>query len=55
MITAYKTVKALSCAKCSKMFDNTMSVPTARRSQTVVKDTESSEIEWRAFHEGCLE
>ncbi|KAF2712322.1 hypothetical protein K504DRAFT_372705 [Pleomassaria siparia CBS 279.74] len=55
MIAAYKTIKASSCAKCSKLIDNAALTPTARRSKQVAGANETQETIWEAFHEGCLD
>ncbi|KAF2660531.1 hypothetical protein K491DRAFT_589145 [Lophiostoma macrostomum CBS 122681] len=55
MIAAYKTVKGTTCAKCSKMLDQSVQMPTARRSKQVTADDGSQQVKWEPFHEGCIE
>ena len=55
MIAAYKTVKGISCDKCSKMLDSAALTPTARRSKQVATADESLDTVWVALHESCLE
>ncbi|KAF2828356.1 hypothetical protein CC86DRAFT_192264 [Ophiobolus disseminans] len=54
MVAAYTNVKSKECAKCEKIFDNTMSTPMARRSRQIVAADGTTETRWEAFHESCL-
>jgi hypothetical protein len=54
MITAYKTVKGSSCAKCGSLLDGRALTPTARRSKQVVAANDTTDTVWQAFHESCL-
>ncbi|KAH8732250.1 mediator complex subunit 27-domain-containing protein [Phaeosphaeriaceae sp. PMI808] len=54
MITAYKNVKGTSCAKCGKLLDDAILIPTARRSKQVVAKDETTKTVWEALHESCL-
>jgi hypothetical protein len=54
MISAYKNVKGMACAKCGKMYDSGSAKPLARR----VKSGDGVETEgraWEAVHEDCLD
>lgn len=55
MIASYKTIKALNCAKCERMLDDQLLVPTARRSKQVSEGEGKGEVVWQALHEKCLE
>jgi hypothetical protein len=54
MISAYKTVKGTSCAKCGRLLDDMALTPAARRSKQIAAANETTEIVWEAFHESCL-
>ncbi|KAH6616732.1 hypothetical protein C7974DRAFT_51087 [Boeremia exigua] len=54
MIVAYKTVKGTSCARCTKLLDDTTLIPTARRNKHITGANDTLETVWEAFHEGCL-
>jgi len=55
MITAYKTVKGTSCAKCGRLLDDLALTPTGRRSKRIAATKETTETVWEAFHESCLD
>ncbi|KAF2872223.1 hypothetical protein BDV95DRAFT_543900 [Massariosphaeria phaeospora] len=55
MIAAYKTTKAATCTKCSKVLDSSGLTSTGRRSKLIEGANGAPETVWEAFHESCLD